>query len=84
MGITVRQTEAQFNGVWRDMPLDKTYNSDTKSKLFTGISQQPAASSQQPWREKKLASFSVLTAVSEQTKAMTHLDLDDGKCILVS
>ena len=43
--IAVRQTEAQFNGVLRDMTLEKTCNHDE----------------------------------SEQTKAMTHLDLDDTK-----
>ena len=39
--ITVRQTEAQFNCVWRDMTLEETYNRDAKTKLFTDISQQP-------------------------------------------
>ena len=39
--VTVHQTEAQFNSVWRDMSLEKTYNRGAKIKLFTGISQQP-------------------------------------------
>ena len=71
--IIVRQTEAQFNGVWRDMPLEKTCNRDAKTKPLTGISQQPAA------MEKYWRALSVLTAESEQTKSMPHLDLDDPK-----
>ncbi|KAJ8366699.1 hypothetical protein AAFF_G00345190 [Aldrovandia affinis] len=71
--FTVRQTEGHFNGVWTDMALEKTYNCDAKTKLFTGISQQPAAI------EKYLRALPVLTAVSEQTKAMAHLDMDDTK-----
>ena len=55
------------------MALEKTYNRDAKTKLFTGISQQPAA------MEKYLRALPVLTAVSEQTKTMAHLDLDDTK-----
>ncbi len=39
--ITVHQTEAQLNSVWRDMSLEKTYNRGAKTKLFTDISQQP-------------------------------------------
>ena len=71
--ITARQTEVQFNGVWRDMTLEKTYNRDAKTKLFTGICHQPAAIVKY-WR-----ALTVLTAESEQTTAMTHLDLDDTK-----
>lgn len=44
-----------------------------QTKLFTGISQQPAAI------EKYLRALPVLTAVSEQTKVMAHLNLDDQK-----
>ena len=66
--IAVRQTEAQFNGVWRDMVLQKTY-----TKSFTGINQHPAA------MEKCWRALPVLTAESEQTKTMTHLYLDDTK-----
>ncbi|KAJ8418676.1 hypothetical protein AAFF_G00001750 [Aldrovandia affinis] len=55
------------------MALEKTYNRDAKTKLFTGISQQPAA------MEKYLRALPVLTAVSEQTKVMAHLDMDDTK-----
>ena len=72
--IAVRQTETQFNGFWRDMTLDKKIcNRDANTKSFTGISQQPAA------MEKYWRALPVLTAESEQTKAMTHLDLDDTK-----
>jgi len=71
--FTVRQTEGRFNGVWTDMALEKTYNHDAKTKLFTGISQQPAA------MEKYLRALPVLTAVSEQTKAMAHMDQGDTK-----
>ncbi|KAJ8379034.1 hypothetical protein AAFF_G00232030 [Aldrovandia affinis] len=57
----------------RTWHMEKTYNRDAKTKLFTGISQQPAA------MEKYLRVLPVLTAVSEQTKAMAHLDMDDTK-----
>ena len=40
--IIGRRTEAQSNGVWRDMTLENTYNRDAKTKLYTGISHQPA------------------------------------------
>ena len=55
------------------MTLEKTWNRDAKTKSFTGISQRPAA------MEKYRRVLPVLTAESEQTKAMTHLDLDDTK-----
>ena len=55
------------------MALEKTYNRDAKTKLFTGISQQPTA------MEKYLKALPVLTAVSEQTRAMARLDVDDTK-----
>ena len=71
--IAVRQTEAQFNGVWRDMTLQKTCSRDANTKSFTGIIQHPAA------MEKYWRAHPVLTAESEQTKAMAHLDLDDTK-----
>ena len=63
--IAVRQTEAQFNGVWRDMTFEKIYNRDAKTKSFTGINQHPAAM-EKYWRD-----LPVLTAESEQTKTMT-------------
>ncbi|KAA0712401.1 hypothetical protein E1301_Tti018229 [Triplophysa tibetana] len=63
--FTVRQTKGRFSGVWTDMALEKTYNRDAKTKLFTGIIQQPAA------MEK------YLKVVSEQTKAMAHLEAYD-------
>ena len=71
--IIVRQTEPQFNGVWRDMTLENTYNRDAKTKLSTDISHQ-LATMVKYWR-----ALTVLTAESEQTKAMPHLDLDDTK-----
>ena len=71
--IIVRQTEAQFNGVWRDMTLENTYNRDAKTKLSTDIIHQ-LATMVKYWR-----ALTVLTAESEQTKAMPHLDLDDTK-----
>ena len=49
--IAVRQTEAQFNGVWRDMTLEKTYNRDAKTKSLTGINQHPAAM-EKYWRAR--------------------------------
>jgi len=71
--FTVRQTSGKFNGVWTDMALEKTYNRDGKTKLFTGICQNPAA------MEKYLRALPFMTAVSEQTKAMAHLDQHDKK-----
>ena len=50
------------------MTLEKTYNRDTNTKLFTGISHQPAAV------EKYWRALTVLIAESEQMKAMTRLD----------
>ena len=55
------------------MPLEKTCNRDANTKLSTGISHQPATMVKY-WR-----ALTVLTAESEQTKAMPHLDLDDTK-----
>ena len=71
--ISVRQTEAQFNGVWRDMTLENTYNRDAKTKLSTGISHQ-LGTMVKYWRV-----ITVLTAESAQTNAMPHLDMDDTK-----
>ena len=39
--IAVPQTEAQYNGIWRDMILENTCNRDAKTESFTGISQHP-------------------------------------------
>ena len=55
------------------MTLEKTYNRDAKTKLATDISHQ-LATMVKYWR-----ALTVLTAESEQTKAMPHLDLDDTK-----
>ena len=71
--IIGRRTEAQSNGVWRDITLEKTLNRDAKTKLATDISHQ-LATMVKNWR-----ALTVLTAESEQTKAMPHLDLDDTK-----
>ena len=55
------------------MTLENTYNVDANTKLSTGISHQPATMVKH-WR-----ALTFLTAESEQTKAMPHLDLDDPK-----
>ena len=55
------------------MTLENAHNRDTNTKLYTGISHQPATMVKY-WR-----ALTVLTAESEQTKAMPHLDLDDAK-----
>ena len=55
------------------MELENTYNRDAKTKLSTSISHQPAI------MVKYRRALPVLTSESEQTKAMTHLDLDDTK-----
>ncbi|MGH0119345.1 UNVERIFIED_CONTAM: hypothetical protein FKN15_006076 [Acipenser sinensis] len=71
--FTVRQTSGKFNGVWSDMALEKTYNHVAKTQIFHGVSLQTAA------MEKYLRALPVLTAVSEQTKAMSHLGQYDQK-----
>ena len=53
------------------MTLENTYNRDAKTKLSTDISHQ-LATMVKYWR-----ALTVLTAESEQTKAMPHLDLGD-------
>ena len=55
------------------MPLQNTYNRDATIKLSTDISHQLATMIKY-WR-----ALTVLTAESEQTEAMTHLDLDGTK-----
>ena len=55
------------------MALEKTYNRDANTKLFTRISQQSTA------MEKYLQALPMLIAVSEQTKVMAHLNPDDPK-----
>ena len=67
------KAEGRCNGVWTDMALEKTYNRDAKTKLFTGISQQSTA------MEKYLQALLMLTAVSEQTKVMAHLNPNEPK-----
>ena len=53
------------------MTLENTYNRDAKTKLSTDISHQ-LATMVKYWR-----ALTVLTAESEQTKAMPRLDLGD-------
>ena len=65
------QSEGRRNGVWTDMALEKTYNRDPETKLFTRISQQSTAV------EKYLQALPMLTTVSEQTKVMAHLNPDE-------
>ena len=61
------------------MALEKTYNRDaTKNKLSTRISHQSTA------MEKYLQALPMLTAVSEETKVMAHLNPDERKHSLVS
>ena len=55
------------------MTLENTYNRNAKNKLSTDISHQ-LATMVKYWR-----ALTVLTAESEQPKAMTHFDLDDTK-----
>ena len=55
------------------MTLENTYNRDAKTTLSTGISHQPAT------MVKHWLALTVLTAESEQTKAMPHLDMDVTK-----
>ena len=71
--FTVYQAEGRFSTVWPDTGLEKTYNYDAKVKLFFGISQNSAV------MEKYLRALPVLTEVSEQVKAMAHLDMDDNR-----
>ena len=77
--FTIHQSEGRFNGVWTDMALEKTYNRDAQTKLFTGISQQFTA--MEKYLDKVLP---MQMAVSEQTKVMAHLNTDDPKHILDS
>ena len=55
------------------MTLENIYNRDSKTKLSTDISHQ-LATMVKYWR-----ALTVLTAESEQTKAMPHLDQNDTK-----
>ncbi|CAH1796874.1 unnamed protein product [Owenia fusiformis] len=66
--FTVHRTEGSFNGCWTDLALEQTYNKDGKSVLFKGITQEPAA------RDKYIKTVPYLTAVSEDVKAMVHME----------
>jgi len=63
----VRQTSGNFNAVWTDMALEKTYNRDAKTVLFHGITQKQAT------MDKYLKALPMLTAISEETKKMVHM-----------
>jgi len=71
--FVVRKKEGKFNGVWTDMALEQTYNKDAKTKLFTGITQQPATIS------KYLKALPGITAVSEQTRRMANMNNTDAQ-----
>ena len=66
--FTVRQSKADFNGVWSDMALEQTYNKEGKTSLFKEISQAPAA------RQKYVKVVPFMTAVSEGIKSMAHVN----------
>ncbi|KAJ8405392.1 hypothetical protein AAFF_G00318650 [Aldrovandia affinis] len=72
--ILKRFIHAEHAGLWEEHLAEVEKMLPYKTRCyFTGISQQPAA------MEKYLRALPVLTAVSEQTKAMAHLDMDDTK-----
>ena len=54
------------------MALEQTYNKEAKTQLFKGIIQKQSARKKYQW------ALSVLTAVSEQTRAMVHVS--EGTC----
>ena len=66
--FTVHQCSGQYNVVRTDMALEKTYNRDAKMKLFAAITQKPATI------DKYLRAHPILTAISEETKAMANLN----------
>lgn len=65
--FTVHRVGGKFNGVWTDMALEQTYNSEGKTSLFKGISQAPAS------REKYVKAAPFMTKVSESIKAMADM-----------
>lgn len=65
--FTVHCVGGKFNGVWTDMALEQTYNSEGKTSLFKGISQAPAS------REKYVKAAPFMTKVSESIKAMAEM-----------
>ena len=65
--FTVHRVGGKFNGVWTDMALEQTYNSEGKTSLFKGISQAPAS------REKYVKAAPFMTKVSESIKAMAEM-----------
>ena len=66
--FTLRPVAGGFNGVWTDMGLEQSYNCDAKTELFHGITQKPET------MEKYLRVIPKLTAVSEQTKHIVHME----------
>ena len=66
--FTVRRAPGRFNVVLTDMALEQSYNCDAKTELFHGISQKPET------MEKYLRVIPRLTAISEQTKQMVHME----------
>ena len=68
--FAVHQKEGKFNGVWTDLALEQTYNKDAKTKLFAGITKNQGAIA------KYLKALPVITAVSEETLRMAHLQED--------
>ena len=71
--FTVHQTSKKFNGVWSDMALEQTYNCDSKTCLFHGISQQQAA------MVEYLTVAPRLTAISGEVKRMVLLNKGNNK-----
>ena len=65
--FVVRQRAGKLNGMWTDMASEQTYNRDAKTKLFSGISQNPSTT------DKYLKSLPALTSISQQTLEMAHM-----------
>ena len=65
--FTVHRVGGKFNGVWTDMALEQTYNSEGKTSLFKGISQAPAS------REKYVKAAPFMTKISESVKSMAEM-----------
>ena len=66
--FTVRRSSGSFNGVWTDIGLEQSYNCDAKTGLFLGISQNSETMG------KYLRIIPKLTAISEKTKGMVHME----------
>ena len=68
--FVVRQKEGKYNRVWKDVDLEQMYNKDAKTKLFTGVSQQPAAI------HESLKVLPGIVSTSEQVTMMANLKSD--------